>query len=127
MFVLQIMHTCATPVIKASILAFYLRLFPTPKFKIAVWIVAAYVLCWWISIFSTTLFQCKPISSNWGTQPVQIDTCVANIFVMYEVAALTNIFSDIAILVLPVPIIVALHMPPKHKIGVLGVFLTGTL
>ncbi|KAK4698079.1 hypothetical protein P7C71_g98, partial [Lecanoromycetidae sp. Uapishka_2] len=127
MFVLQILHTCAMPVIKASLLAFYLRLFPTPKFGIAVWAVGIYVFCWWISIFFATLFQCMPITSNWGTEPVQIGNCIANIFVMYEVAALTNMFSDVAILILPFPVIVGLHMPRKHKVGVLGVFLTGTL
>lgn len=115
------------PVIKASVLAFYLRLFPTPKFRIAVWVVAAYVFCWWISIFMSTLLQCKPITSNWGTEPTQIGDCFANIFIMYEVAALTNLFSDVAILVLPFPVILGLHMPRKHKIAVLGVFLTGSL
>ncbi len=36
MFVLQILHTCARPIIKASVLAFYLRLFPTRRFRVAV-------------------------------------------------------------------------------------------
>ena len=45
MFVMQIMHTCAMPVIKASVLSFYWRIFVTPAsssrgFKIAIWVIA---------------------------------------------------------------------------------------
>ena len=45
MFVMQIMHTCAMPVIKASVLTFYWRIFVTPAssshgFKIAIWVIA---------------------------------------------------------------------------------------
>ena len=77
MFVMQIMHTCAMPVIKASVLAFYWRVFVTPaksyqSFKIAIWVIAIYVLLWWIAIFFATLFQCNPISDNWGTNPLQL-------------------------------------------------------
>jgi hypothetical protein len=127
MFALQILHTCAMPLIKASVLAFYLRLFPTHRFRIAVWVIGVYVFCWWISIFVATLMQCRPISSNWGTQPVQLGNCLADINIMYEVAAFTNMVSDVAILILPFPVIWGLHMPRKHKLAVLGVFLTGAL
>ena len=72
MFALQILHTCAMPTIKASVLAFYLRTFSTRRFKIAVYIVATYVILWWVSIFLATIFQCNPISDNWGTQPSQM-------------------------------------------------------
>ena len=67
MFVLQILHTCAVPVIKASILYFYRRLFSSNSrgFNVAVWIIAVYVTLWFISILFATIFQCKPISDNW--------------------------------------------------------------
>lgn len=74
-----------------------------------------------------TLMQCRPISSNWGTQPVELGNCLADINIMYEVAAFTNMVSDVAILILPFPVIWGLHMPRKHKLAVLGVFLTGAL
>jgi len=31
------------------------------------------------------------------------------------------------VLALPFPIVVSLHMPIKHKVAVLGIFLTGAL
>ena len=106
MFVMQIMHTCAMPVIKASVLIFYWRVFVTPaenyrSFKFAIWVIAGYVLLWWISIFFATLFQCNPISDNWGTNPLQLPGCDPNIVIMYQAAAFTNFISDVAILALP--------------------------
>ena len=127
MFALQILHTCAMPVIKASVLAFYLRLFPTADFRRAVWAVGIYVFCWWIAILFATIFQCNPISDNWGTEPSQTTGCIANINIMYETAALTNLLSDIAILVLPIPVVLGLHMLLKHKLAVICIFLTGSL
>ena len=132
MFVMQIMHTCAMPVIKASVLAFYWRVFVTPansylSFKVAIWVIGTYVLLWWISIFFATLFQCNPISDNWGTNPLQLPGCVENINVMYETAAFTNLVSDIVILALPFFPMRKLQLPMSRKIAVLCIFMTGAL
>ena len=132
MFVMQIMHTCAMPVIKASVLAFYWRVFVTPaksylSFKVAIWVIGTYVLLWWISIFFATLFQCNPISDNWGTNPLQLPGCVENINVMYETAAFTNLVSDIVILALPFFPMRKLQLPMSRKIGVLCIFMTGAV
>ena len=132
MFVMQIMHTCAMPVIKASVLAFYWRVFVTPaksylSFKVAIWVIGTYVLLWWISIFFATLFQCNPISDNWGTNPLQLPGCVENINVMYETAAFTNLVSDIVILALPFFPMRKLQLPMSRKIAVLCIFMTGAV
>ena len=132
MFVMQILHTCAMPVIKASVLTFYWHVFVTPansyrSFKIAIWVIATYVLLWWISIFFATLFQCNPISDNWGTNPLQLPGCVENINVMYETAAFTNLVSDVVILALPSFPMRKLQLPIGSKIAVLGIFMTGSM
>lgn len=127
MFALQILHTCAMPIIKASVLTFYLRIFQTNGFRIAVWCIAIYVFCWWISILFATIFQCIPISDNWGTQPNQLSGCLSNVDIMYQVAAVTNMASDVAILLLPFPMVIRLHLLRKHKFAVLGIFMTGAV
>ena len=132
MFVMQLMHTSAMPVIKASVLAFYWRVFVTPaksylSFKIAIWVIGTYVLLWWISIFFATLFQCNPISDNWGTNPLQLPGCDENINVMYETAAFTNLVSDVVILALPFFPMRKLQLPMARKIAVLCIFMTGAV
>ena len=132
MFVMQILHTCAMPVIKASVLTFYWHVFVTPaksyrSFKFAIWAIATYVLLWWISIFFATLFQCHPISDNWGTNPLQLPGCPPNIVVMYQVAAFTNLVSDFVILALPFFPMHKLQLPIEKKIAVLLIFMTGAM
>ena len=69
MFALQILHTCAMPLVKASILAFYSRIFDSRKwFKAAAWILTVYIFVWWLSILFATIFQCSPVSDNWVCQ-----------------------------------------------------------
>ncbi|KAL6715742.1 hypothetical protein ACLMJK_006703 [Lecanora helva] len=127
MYALQILHTCAMPVIKASVLTFFARLFPTPRFKVAVHVVLLFIICWWLSTLIVTVFQCNPISFNWGTKPGQLDNCIPKINIFYEIAAFMNMIGDVVVLVLPFPTVVGLQMHSKHKIAVLGMFLTGIL
>ena len=127
MFALQILHTCAMPLIKASVLAFYVRLFTTRRFKAAAYGVATFVFLWWIAILFATIFQCDPISANWGTEPSQMGNCLSNINHMYETAAVTNLVSDVIILFLPFPVVAKLHLSTKQKLALSGVFLTGAV
>ena len=132
MFVMQIMHTCTMPVIKGSILSFYWRVFVTPakssrSFKIAIWVIAIYVLLWWISIFFATLFQCNPISDNWGTNPLQLPGCISDITIMYRTAAFTNLVSDVVILTLPFFPMSKVQLAMDKKIAVLCIFMTGAV
>ena len=46
---------------------------------------------------------------------------------MYDTAALTNTFSDVFILLLPIPLILQLHLVTKHKIAVIAILLTGSI
>jgi hypothetical protein len=127
MFAFQFLHLSAMPVIKASILAFYWRIFPNRGFKIVVIIMSTYITLWFISIFFATLFQCNPIWHNWGTVPDEMSGCDPNIIYMYQAAAVTNMASDVLILCIPIPFIFKLHMPLRQKLAVLGIFLTGAV
>ena len=127
MFALQLLHTCAMPLIKASILAFYARLFPTRRFKVAVYAVSAYVLAWWVSAFFVTIFQCRLISDNWGTEPAQLSGCIPGILAFYQAIAFLNMIGDVLVLALPIPVVAKLHMPLNHRAVLLGIFLSGAL
>ena len=65
------------PVIKASLLLFLRRIFGHVRgFRVAFWIVGAYIFLWWLTTFWMSIFQCKPISSNWGTTPEEMGDCI---------------------------------------------------
>ena len=70
------------PVIKASLMLFLRRIFGHVKaFRLALWVVGAYVFLWWLTTFWMSVFQCWPIASNWGTTPEQMGNCIPNYMV----------------------------------------------
>ena len=75
----QLLHTTAMPVIKASLILFLRCVFGHHQmFRIAVWVVGAYVFLWWLTTFWMSVFQCWPISANWSTMPDQARYCIPN-------------------------------------------------
>lgn len=123
-YALQIVYICALPLIKFSILLFYNRLFPGRRFRIVSYCIAAFVLCWWIVFFLTTVFQCTPIAANWW--PDSYDYCMDE-YAMYDVYSALNLLTDIVILALPWPLVMKLQLAPRKKFQLLGIFLLGSL
>jgi hypothetical protein len=76
-YAIQLLHATAMPVIKASLMLFLRRIFGhIVAFRRALWIVGIYVILWWLTTFWMSVFQCWPISSNWGTTPAEFGDCI---------------------------------------------------
>lgn len=78
-----------------------------------------------VSLTFAIIFACKPLQRTWdssipGTCPVKIEV------VDYAIGGF-NIFSDSAILILPIPMVWRLQISTTRLIGLLMVFGTGTL
>ncbi|KAM3521712.1 hypothetical protein NHJ13051_006079 [Beauveria bassiana] len=114
--VIYIWNLCWT---KLSLLMMYYRLFRLPGFKKQVITVGTFVVCWAISISFLFIFICKPIEKLWI--PEMPGTCVNEVGVWLANASST-IFSDILILILPIPQIWRLHLKRSEKIGLTMVF-----
>lgn len=67
--------------------------------------------------------QGTPIASSWDLS-VKSTSCI-NIHAVYYVNNSLNIVSDIAILVLPIPMIWQLQLPKRQRVGILAIFMTG--
>lgn len=77
--------------------------------------------------FSATIvavFQCSPIAYTWDKT---IKGRCLDMPMLYQLGAAYNVFTDFAILILPMPIVWHLQMPKSKKIAVTGVFLMGGL
>ena len=109
-----------------SFLTLFRRVFGTHNtaFKIALYFVMAYSVCWFISIFFVAIFQCVPPDHAWNLQPG--GKCL-NLHAALLGTAAANTLGDIMILILPMPMLVKLNMPKKQKFGVVGVFAVGFL
>lgn len=61
----ECLYVTAVAAVKLSLLAMYLRIFPSREFKIGAWVIGSTVVAWWIAIVLVCIFQCNPIYVAW--------------------------------------------------------------
>ncbi|KAL2062174.1 hypothetical protein VTL71DRAFT_6440 [Oculimacula yallundae] len=122
----EIVYILILGLCKISMLTFYLRIFPSYKFRITCYILLAWVTLYTIVIMLLSLLQCIPISINyfgWGKDGGR-DGCL-DLNAQAYASASTNITTDVIILLLPIPWLVRLRVSLKKKMHVLFMFSLG--
>ncbi|EXK30585.1 hypothetical protein FOXG_16509 [Fusarium oxysporum f. sp. lycopersici 4287] len=113
---------------KVSILLFYRRIFSRGglSFKIAFWFGTFLVASYPVIFLFTMLFCCTPLSHYWtqfkGTEGSCID--VGHFFV---ILAIINLFTNVIVLLIPVPEVLKLQMSREKKGAVFGILALGGL
>lgn len=106
---------------KISILLQYRRIFQTPRFTVICWVLLVIAILYGLSTFIGSIFQCVPVSAFWTQEHSK---CI-NMFASWFFNAAMNIFMDLAILILPMPVLKNLNLPRRQKYLLIGVFATG--
>ncbi|PWY82518.1 hypothetical protein BO83DRAFT_423337 [Aspergillus eucalypticola CBS 122712] len=107
-------------VTKISILIFYRRLFRSRWLMACSWIIGIIVVMYNLAVILIAGLQCIPLSDLWTGG----SSCI-NTEPPFTGLAIINIFTDVAILTLPVKPVLSLRMPKAQKVQVLGIFLLG--
>lgn len=124
-WVAEILYVIIMLVTKASILLFYLRIFPSPKFHIWVKGALGFVILPSI-IFLVLLFvQCMPVAYNWD-KSIDNGKCLNMNAIIYAHGGV-NIAQDVLILALPLPQLLQLKLKLNQKIGLFFMFQLGIL
>jgi len=116
---------------KTSILIFYLRLSRNTQkiLRIASYVTLAIVNIAGVVLTFLNAFQCSPVSAAYDpTQTNSNSTCIS-IVTLYLCSAPVNIITDLAILVLPIPVLTGMRLPQRQKTVLvvtfaLGIFVT---
>jgi hypothetical protein len=121
-FALQLFYAPCLALAKLSILALYHRIFRISgkAFNWAIYGVAVWIILWFIGVYLAILLGCHPIHTYWTA------SC-APTYTTSITTSVTNIISDIAVLLLPQAQVWGLQMPIRKKIGLSIVFLMGLL
>lgn len=83
------------------------------------------VLGYSFAIIFALIFPCRPVALNWDVEFTD-GTCI-NRAAIYTATAAVNIATDLALLTLPIPMIVDLQMPRVQKLGLIVIFVVGSM
>ncbi|KAL8888282.1 MAG: hypothetical protein Q9215_004262 [Flavoplaca cf. flavocitrina] len=131
MYAVELTYTVLITTTKFSILLFYRRVFmnqaSSQRFRIVWYAITIWTFLWGISTFFAAAFQCSPASFYWTkyTRKTQ-GTCI-DLTLLLLVTASTNIVTDVALLILPMPLVWKLNIERPQKFAVSGIFLLGGL
>jgi hypothetical protein len=99
-----IFYCAATGFTKCSVLVFYLRIFPSRNFHIAVWTIVFIAVGYSLASVFVNIFSCSPIPKSWDAS-ITTGACI-NRPVFYFANAGLGIFTDFATVVVPMYVLV---------------------
>ncbi|KAL8955608.1 MAG: hypothetical protein Q9193_006603 [Seirophora villosa] len=120
LYVFALMYHTSTSFAKYSILAFYYRVFDIRHFKRFLYILAALVTGYLVSIDFAMIFQCTPVQSFWGDAVPR--HCI-NIDHMFIASGSVNVALDFIIFAMqPIPLLWRLRTSFNQKIVLTAIF-----
>lgn len=121
-FAVNILAVVGLGMVKSSILIFYKNIFTVRWFRWTVYGMLGVVAVWTLSFTLTNLFTCYPV-----TPLIEFfygNKCMETV-PMWLSVVITDLIVDVAILCMPVPMVLKLHLPWKERLAVLGMFMLG--
>ena len=109
-YVGELFYVLSVALTKISILAFYLRVFPSSRFTVVVKSVVAFTAAIGVAFFFALLFQCWPISYSWTRWSGETEGNCIDLNAGSWVHAALNILLDLLILLLPLPMLLKLQL-----------------
>ena len=102
----------------------YLRIFVLHwRTRLACYVVLFFVLSYSTGTVLAATFMCWPIPGFWN--PTIPARCINKTALWFSHAAF-SIFTDFAILLTPIPVLVSLHLPIRQKVGIILIFAAGS-
>ncbi|KAL2813027.1 CFEM domain-containing protein [Aspergillus granulosus] len=124
-FVEENLYCVCISLIKASMLLLYLRLFPSKKLRLAVFIALAITIAWGAATFLAQLFSCSPINYFWNKWDGEHEGHCSSHNALLLAHAILNIVMDVVVIGIPMPILFKLHMSLEKRIGMCVMFAVG--
>lgn len=110
--------------VKVSILLLYLRILRDLNYRKACFVALFVVITVSLWTVISSVFFCTPIRKNWDRS--QEGYCLNQAVVWFTNATL-NIFTDLIVLILPLPILPKIKQPRQQKISIYLIFGLGFL
>ncbi|GAB1732553.1 hypothetical protein NU195Hw_g5600t1 [Hortaea werneckii] len=119
------LYLTALPIVKISMLCFYLRIFPNRWFKISCWVTMAACFCYGVAFLLVSVFQCRPLSYAWHHWDGEHSGTCNNINAQGWTSAAFNVILDVIVIALPLPLLAKLQLNKRKKFLVILMFSVG--
>ncbi|KAF2121791.1 hypothetical protein BDV96DRAFT_681862 [Lophiotrema nucula] len=123
--ILEVLHLPAVAFPKICIVLLYLKVFTNKWARMATWSLLFVIIATWFSYFIAVMFQCMPFAFNWD-KTISGGKCF-NVNVFSQSSSVPNIVTDVAVLLLPIRTVWDLKISVGRRIGLLLIFLTGSV
>lgn len=114
-YIASLFYNLASGFSKITILAFYLRIFPSRVFRRITWAMVILSAVWGILFTCLWAFQCRPISSFWNRFSGPVSGQCLRIDLLGMAQSILNITIEVAIFLLPIPILLKLRLDWRKK------------
>ncbi|KAL2814581.1 hypothetical protein BJX63DRAFT_193130 [Aspergillus granulosus] len=126
----QILFSLACSLTKLSLLWFCKRLLGagskglSSPYNIAMIIAMVVVGLSSVLFILFSIFQCRPIHAYWDLEPQYSYHCLNDGAIVFS-ASVINIFTDVLVTILPMPLIWNLKLPTRQRVAVISIFALG--
>lgn len=118
------LYLAAATLPKLAILALYLRIFITAPYRIACYALAAVLTANWLAATVAGFLSCIPLNYLWDRT---VTGHCFNINAWFRWSSLTNVITDVIMLILPLPVVWKIQTSRKVKLGLSLTFATGSM
>ncbi|KAJ6783045.1 hypothetical protein PWT90_01867 [Aphanocladium album] len=122
-FIAQTPYKIAVCLNKVATILLYLRLFSSPRFRVAAFTIMGIIIAASIGSICATIFQCVPVAGAWDHSIKAQCIHSGQFWVAY---AVLNVLTDVMVLVLPIPMVSRLKFGKRDKVMLYGLFLLGS-
>lgn len=126
-YIIEILYFADVALLKTSILLFYLRIFPTPGTRKALWATLTVNGLFGVAFIFAAIFQCTPVSYYWENWHGEVSGSCLNVNAIGWSNAIISIVLDIWMLAIPLSQLPKLRLHWKKKLGVGLMFCVGIL
>ena len=125
LFALEWLYLASCSLPKISILVFYLRIFTKRHTRLTCYFLIVFVCASWVAYLIAAHLQCMPLAYLWN-KSIHGGHCF-NLQASYKSSSVPNIVTDAVMIFLPIPTVIALQVALIKKIGLIFVFLVGSV
>jgi len=124
MFLGQILWISSNTCVRISIIFLYVSIFRVRSFRIAAYTVLGLNLAYFLAVILQTLLICQPVAFNWDH--TMTGSC-GDQKTSDEVIGVLNIFYDVVLIILPMPMLWKLQMAISRKLALSAIFGMGII